>query len=223
MATKNLAIDALVEASAGNVTRANVGLHLLDAHSCLEVIATQNAPGTATDGNVYIVGAAGSGAWSGHNNEIAVAVGGGWYFQTPQSGMTAFDVTLREYWGYSDLESAWFPIQDRWSTTEHWTGRYHGGTAATNKVWSKSFAYTGPASGAQNTAHSISNLNVATSGLLTIEAYAANGTTVFSPPLLTTSLIAIINVNATNIVTTVAGGSFSAYTFNVRLCYRKTA
>lgn len=46
----------------------------------LGAIAKQNAPpGSPADGDTYIVGAAGSGAWAGHSNAIAIFYGG-WIF-----------------------------------------------------------------------------------------------------------------------------------------------
>lgn len=46
----------------------------------LGAIARQNAPpGSPADCDCYIVGAAGSGAWAGHNNAIAIYFGG-WLF-----------------------------------------------------------------------------------------------------------------------------------------------
>lgn len=45
------------------------------------VIAIQNAPpGSPAEGDTYLVGAAGSGAWAGSNNKFAGFFGGGWVF-----------------------------------------------------------------------------------------------------------------------------------------------
>ena len=55
-------------------------------------------PGSCADGACYIVDAPGSpgatGAWAGHEREIAVAAGAnasnGWYFRVPEAGLNAY-------------------------------------------------------------------------------------------------------------------------------------
>lgn len=59
----------------------NLALYMLEA-MVRGAKALQNAPpgGTPADGDVYIVGTAGSGAWAGKNNCIAVYVSNAWRF-----------------------------------------------------------------------------------------------------------------------------------------------
>lgn len=52
-------------------------------------------PGSPTDGDMYLTGAAASGAdWSGHNNSLAAYVGSTWYFYAPQNGLKVYNVAL---------------------------------------------------------------------------------------------------------------------------------
>lgn len=48
------------------------------------------APGAPVDGEVHGVGASATGAWSGHDGELALYVNGGWVFLTPESGWQAW-------------------------------------------------------------------------------------------------------------------------------------
>ena len=48
--------------------------------------------------------------------------------------MIALEKNAKEWIGYSSVESAWHPIQDRWSTTEHWTGKYRDGSKVYSNV-----------------------------------------------------------------------------------------
>lgn len=43
-------------------------------------------PGGESNGDAYIVGTSPSGAWSGHENDIAVYTESAWYFITPEQG-----------------------------------------------------------------------------------------------------------------------------------------
>lgn len=54
--------------------------------SVLDILNTP--PGSPADGDIYLVGTAGTGAWSGHNNEIATwdATGAVWTFETASTG-----------------------------------------------------------------------------------------------------------------------------------------
>lgn len=60
----------------------------------LSVEAQQNAPPAVTTGPHYLVGTSGSGAWSGHSNEVAYSRDGAtWEFLTPYDGAQVYDKT----------------------------------------------------------------------------------------------------------------------------------
>jgi len=47
-------------------------------------------PGSPAEGDRYIVGPAASGAWAGHEDDVAVRIGGSWEFYTPFEGVSAW-------------------------------------------------------------------------------------------------------------------------------------
>jgi hypothetical protein len=50
-------------------------------------------PASPVEGDLYVVGTAGSGAWSGHSENVAVYYNAAWFFFTPIEGMFAWDQT----------------------------------------------------------------------------------------------------------------------------------
>ncbi|TGP28194.1 DUF2793 domain-containing protein [Mesorhizobium sp. M2D.F.Ca.ET.232.01.1.1] len=62
-------------------------------------------PGSPAEGDLYVVGTAGTGAWSGHDKNVALYYNAAWLFFVPFEGMFAWDQTsdsLKRYDG-----SAW--------------------------------------------------------------------------------------------------------------------
>lgn len=232
MATPKLALTDLTAAQANAHATVNTNTGILEAFSFLRVLDITNTPGTTTNGNTYIVGAAGTGAWSGQNNKIAHYLNG-WTFYAPFNGMMAFVVadagtTVNELRGYNEAAAAyssspggWFPLQPRWSATEHWTGQYHGGTASTNRVWSKAFTITLPNATTTTTAHGITNLNLAAGALFTMEGTYTNATTMWNFNNLDASNLLCWNINATNILA-ISAQNLSAYQARIRICYTRT-
>jgi len=56
------------------------------------VTASQSAPPvTVQDGACYRVTGPATGAWTGHNDQIAVRFGGDWHFVAPVEGLVLFD------------------------------------------------------------------------------------------------------------------------------------
>jgi len=49
-------------------------------------------PGSPSDGDAYLVATGGTGAWSGHDGEIAHSLNGAWEFIEPSAGMAAYVV-----------------------------------------------------------------------------------------------------------------------------------
>lgn len=77
--TPNLGIPLISSQQAQPEVTHNTAVIMLQA-LLLGAIAKQNGPPVSPgDGDTYIVGSAGSGAWAGHNNAIAIYFGG-WNF-----------------------------------------------------------------------------------------------------------------------------------------------
>lgn len=74
----------------------------------LSVEAQQNAPpGSPTDGQAFLVGTSGSGAFSGHNNEVAQRTAGAWVFISPYGGARVYDKTARTDLEYDATAGTW--------------------------------------------------------------------------------------------------------------------
>tara|TARA_R110002020_G_scaffold41325_3_gene121959 strand:+ start:5169 stop:5828 length:660 start_codon:yes stop_codon:yes gene_type:complete len=219
MATPNLAIPALVEGQTNSETTVNESLQIIDG-----IIAGRiedrdlTAPPTGVDGKAYIVASSPSGEWSSKAGKIAL-YNSGWTFITPTGGMQFFVHDEKAIYCYSSVESEWFPVQPLHSTTEHWTGRYAEGGG---KLYAKCFTGLAcPNSATSTHSHSISNLDCAKQ--INFEASFTDGTTVSEFNFVqTTSIIAYVKVNATNILIT-TNFNLSGSTADIRIEYSKTS
>jgi len=70
----------------------NEALRLLDGIVQLSVLSRDVSapPGTAAEGDRYVVASGATGEWAGHDGEIAIRVDGGWSFVAPRSGWIAW-------------------------------------------------------------------------------------------------------------------------------------
>jgi hypothetical protein len=88
----NLNLPYLEAAQAQKHVTHNEALRVLDAVVQLAVVAVSTSPpGSPADGERHIVGAAPTGAFAGHANEIAVWQDGAWVFLAPRAGWRAWD------------------------------------------------------------------------------------------------------------------------------------
>ena len=124
MATPNLSLPTLTAGAPNSETTANSTFQIGDVlvGGRVEDRDLTAPPGSPTNGKAYIVATSPSGDWSGQAGKLAI-YNNGWTFITPVGGMQIFVHDEKELLCYSSQESAWFPVQARWSTTEHWTGR----------------------------------------------------------------------------------------------------
>ena len=110
-ATPHLGLPYIAAAQAQKYVTHNEALHVLD---CVVQLAAldQNLtspPGSPTEGDRYIVGPSATGAWAGHDGEIAAYVDAAWSFYSPGAGWIAFvvDEATLYYW----TGSAWASMQ----------------------------------------------------------------------------------------------------------------
>src|SRR5688500_13261105 len=90
--TPSLALPLLAAEQAQKHVTHNEALAVLDAVVQLSV-KDRNfpaPPGSPAEGDRYIVAAGASGAWAGHEGEIACRTGGAWAFHAPREGWRAW-------------------------------------------------------------------------------------------------------------------------------------
>jgi hypothetical protein len=94
MPTPNLALPYIMQGQAQKEVTHNEALRILDALVQLAVVDRDLAapPGAPAEGESWIVKAPGSGAWSGHDNQIAAWQDGAWRFSSPRVGWLAYVV-----------------------------------------------------------------------------------------------------------------------------------
>lgn len=222
MTTPRFSLAEMAEGSAGNATAGNAEIRALEAllNGEIKNSTLSTPPGSPANGDLYLVAGSPTGAWTGQAAKLAL-YDNGWRFFTPKGGLRFFDANAKEDIAYSSVESAWYPVQPRWSTTEHWTGRYTGA----KKIYSKVVNYGAPpASGIGSVAHGISGIDF-TEHVGVETSLLASGTSNALPlPQFGTPILAdySVDIDATNINIQALGFDYSAYgAIKVRLTYAK--
>lgn len=90
MTTPRLSLPEIVSNQAQKEVTHNQALQRLDAfvQSAIEDRDLTAPPGSPAEGSLYIVAAGATGAWDGHDGDIAQYYGGSWYFYPPWAGLT---------------------------------------------------------------------------------------------------------------------------------------
>lgn len=153
-------------------------------------------PGSPSDGDAYVIGSSPTGDWASNADDFTVYFNG-WLFITPFGGMKVFDHNAKEWLGYSSVESDWHPLQRRWSTTEHWTGKYVEGSKVYAKVVD---CGTAPNATVEDTAHSISTIDFSKPILIVSSVVDnTNDVVVASPMYATVGAVMNVAVDTTNV------------------------
>jgi len=91
--TTNLSLPFLEAGQAQKHVTHNEALRLLDAVTQLAVLSVSaSPPGSPANGERHIVGTDPSGAFAGHENEVAAWQDGAWVFLAPQPGWRAWNI-----------------------------------------------------------------------------------------------------------------------------------
>jgi Protein of unknown function (DUF2793) len=92
--TDRLSLPLLAVAQAQKEMTHNEALALLDAivQPVVVAVAPASIPASPVPGQAWIVGAAATGAWAGHDHSLAVWTSGGWRFVAPFEGMTVWSL-----------------------------------------------------------------------------------------------------------------------------------
>lgn len=109
--TPNLDLPLLAENQAQKYVTINEALTKLDAIVQLSVISVLSAPPGAPDvGDRYIVGGAATGAWAGHEDEIALRAAANWTFLEPRNGWIGFNEATGRLLYYSTSAPGWIDL-----------------------------------------------------------------------------------------------------------------
>lgn len=223
MTTSRFGINEPTEGVAGNAVTIARALRLHEALLCTEVLNSTLAtpPGSPAEGDVYLVAASPTGAWTGWAGRFAIRLESAWTSAVPKGGQVVFDKNAKEWLGYSSAESAWHPMQKRWSTTEHWTGEYRSG----KKVYAKVVNIGAPAAaGAVAVAHGISSIDATEHVGIECSALSASPVIAMPQPQYGLGLYIAFEiwVDATNVNVYSNGLDVSAFaTLKARLTYCK--
>ncbi|MCG8507085.1 MAG: DUF2793 domain-containing protein [Sphingomonadales bacterium] len=92
MPSPRLAVPYILAAQSQKEVTHNDGLNVLDAlvQAVVEDRDLTAPPGAPAEGQVWIVAAAATGDWAGHDGELAQFIGGAWKFHTPFEGLIAW-------------------------------------------------------------------------------------------------------------------------------------
>ncbi len=91
-ATPHFSLPLLFAGQAQKEFFVNQSLSLIDTLLQNAVVASiANPPLDAEEGASYRVTSLATDSWTGHEDEIAIKLGGGWHFLMPTRGMTIFD------------------------------------------------------------------------------------------------------------------------------------
>tara|TARA_R110000824_G_scaffold366730_2_gene555666 strand:- start:203510 stop:204223 length:714 start_codon:yes stop_codon:yes gene_type:complete len=98
-----LGLPYLEAAQAQKHVTVNEALRRLDAavHLSVESRMLAAPPATPDEGERYIVAASASGAWAGHEDDLAAWIDGAWMFVAPQMGWRAFDAAADAFVFYN--------------------------------------------------------------------------------------------------------------------------
>lgn len=109
MTTPILGMDELAAAQSQPEVIVNAALRALEAAMQISALGYQNSPpGSAAEGDRYIVGDTPTGTWTGHAQEIAY-YSGGWQFLQPLPGWRAYVVGDAEYVFDESSSGYWLP------------------------------------------------------------------------------------------------------------------
>lgn len=199
-------------------------LSFFAAPNVISAADDQAEPGSPSEGDAYWLGGTPTGTnWAGNGGNLALYYNGSWLFLAPKEGMRIFNNAADEEICYSDIEDEWYPTRIRWSTTEHWTGRYNGTASATNKIYAKvvTLGTLPTASNTANNAHSITNLD--RDNPIITHAYVSDGAGAQIPVPSSISAGQVgMAINGTN-VQIWSEINISSYTGECYMEYQKTA
>ena len=107
MTTPRLALPYIQVQQAQKEVAHSEGLVRLDAlvQTVVQAVALNTPPGSPTNGQLWIVGAAPTGAWAGNANRLAQRLDSAWRFYVAATGWRVWDIATAQEWAWTG--SAW--------------------------------------------------------------------------------------------------------------------
>lgn len=110
MTTPILLLDEWEQGQAQPHATVNEAIRWLECFAQLSVLGLDAAPpGSASDGDAYIVASGGTGAWAGHDLQVALFLGDAWAFKTAPEGSIAWirDEDVHRVYRPDDSPASW--------------------------------------------------------------------------------------------------------------------
>jgi hypothetical protein len=98
--TPRQALGLMADSQELDALQVNDALVQFDAMTdiCLLGQFINTPPASAADGDMYLLGAAPTGTWSGYAYKIAYCLDGGWRFYAPFNGLRAYVAATHAFW-----------------------------------------------------------------------------------------------------------------------------
>lgn len=228
MTTPRLGAPELTAGQAAPETTVNEQIRYLESaagHFIFKDRDLATPPGSPADGDCYLVAASGTGAWSGHDGDIAFYLNTDWVFITPIEGFTAWVNDENAFLGYDG--SSWASLAQTVHTESFILACSDETTALTTGTAKVTFrmpyAFTVTAVRASvTTAPTGATLNVdineggvsILSTVITIDASEKTSTTAATPAVISDASIADdaeITIDIDQVGSTVAGAGLKVY------------
>jgi hypothetical protein len=125
------------------ITEFEVSASPVDAVPVLPPVQSETStpPASPSLGDSWLVGASATGAWNGHDHEVARCTNSttpAWRFIKPRNGMKVFDTSLGTEWIYQDGTNYWVNDDPRSLSTGHITILAHAYKSIGQGVWAYS-------------------------------------------------------------------------------------
>ncbi|MDR7123692.1 DUF2793 domain-containing protein [Pseudotabrizicola sp. 4114] len=111
--TQNLVMPYILPAQAQKHVTHNEALLVLDGvvQLCIEAVGQNDPPASFSDGQIWGIGPAPTGAWVGNVGALAMRAAGGWIYITPREGWRAWDRTTEAMRVYRNGGWGGLPLQ----------------------------------------------------------------------------------------------------------------
>jgi hypothetical protein len=105
MSTPRLALPYIQVQQAQKEVAHSEGLVRLDAlvQTVVQQVGLNSPPGSPTNGQLWIVGAAPTGVWAGNANRLAQRLDSAWRFYAAATGWRVWDITTAQEWAFTGM------------------------------------------------------------------------------------------------------------------------